>query len=393
MSQRLGQSACVAGEIYTEPRMRRVRHEGLRCVHVLPETAAAGTENQVLDLLRELARRDHVEPELVCFAPGRNHARFLELGIPVHEIGRRRRLALDAPRRVRALRRRYAERAPDILHTWLFEATAVGLWAARSWPAAKVVVAQRSGTGERDFRAQMAVTRALLPRADYAISNSREGADLLGELGMSADRIAVLGQGVNPARVADVTRAPEVRRRLELEAGCPLVVAVGRPHADKDFGGLVQAMQIVWRDRADTRLVIVGATAKELAAIGVELPAAAIGAGWQERPSEYIAAADAVVIPSWTEGHSNVADEALLLGRPVVTTDTGSHPALVAEAGGRVVPIRRPDLLAGAILDVLTDPPDPAAVASVAERELSIEKLADQTLAIYAELLDGQAPR
>src|SRR4051794_23731354 len=125
-------------------RMRTVRDPVPVCLHVLPETGAAGTENQVLDLLRELVTRGDTAPELVCFARGRNHARFLELGIRVAELGRRRRLALDAPRRVHALRAAYASRPPEILHTWLFEATAVGLWAAHAWPQTKVVVAQRS---------------------------------------------------------------------------------------------------------------------------------------------------------------------------------------------------------------------------------------------------------
>jgi glycosyltransferase involved in cell wall biosynthesis len=341
----------------------------------------------VLDLLRELTGREEVSPELVCFARGRNHSKFLELGVPVHELGRHRRLALDARRRVRTLREAYATRPPELLHTWLFEATAVGLWAARAWPETKVVVAQRSGTAERGFRAQMRATRLVLPRADHAIANSSEGADLLMDLGMSADRITVLGHGVSRERITPARPAHEVRARLGVGQDTPLLVAVGRAHSDKDFGGLVTAMRAVWTQRPEARLAIVGATAEELRAIGVDVPQRVIAMGWQETPSEFLGAADVVVIPSWTEGHSNVADEALLLGRAVVSTNTGSHPALVAETGGRVVPIRRPDLLADAILALMGSPPDAGEVARIGERELSIEKLADQTLDVYERLL------
>src|SRR5205823_14668059 len=126
--------------------------------------------------------------------------RFEELGVPLRELGRRRRLALDARRRVEALRSIYAERPPEILQTWLFEGNAIGLWAARAWPDTRVVVAQRSGTAERGLIAHMSLTRFLLRRADYAVSNSEEGADLLIDLGFDGGSIEVIPQGVSADR-------------------------------------------------------------------------------------------------------------------------------------------------------------------------------------------------
>ena len=125
------------------------------------------------------------------------------------------------------------------------------------------------------------------------------------------------------------------------------------------------------------------ARAGELRDQGVDLPERVRALGWREHPADYLNAADLVAISSWTEGYSNVAAEALWLGRPVVTTDTGAHPALVRDCGGRVVPIRRPDLLGAAIVDLLGDPPAPEEVAATARAALGVDALVDATLAIY----------
>ena len=120
-----GDQACDRTVRSNDGKRRKVR-----CVHLVPETYPAGAENQALALLRELRARDELALEVVCFESGRSHQKFLALDIPVHVIGRRRRLSMDFRRRVRALRSIYADEPPDILHTWLFEANVVGLAAA-----------------------------------------------------------------------------------------------------------------------------------------------------------------------------------------------------------------------------------------------------------------------
>jgi glycosyltransferase involved in cell wall biosynthesis len=358
-----------------------------RCVHLLPDTDAAGAENQALALLRSLSDGDDLDLELAYFEEGRNHASFEALGLPLRRLGRERRFALDAARRVRALRRAYDGRPPALLHTWLFEAHVVGLWAARAWRSTRTVVAQRSGTMERELPAHMVALRIALRRADLGLANSSEGAELLLDLGVPKPRVSVVPQGIPRERLAVRTPAPEVRARLGVAPGDPLIVVAGRPDRTKDLPGLVEAMGTVWGRRAGAVLALVGSDAAALAALGVSLPERARAVGWVDRPADYIAAADAVVIPSWTEGHSNAAGEALMLGRPVVATDTGAHPAIVAEAGGRVVPVRDPPALAAAILEVLADPPEPERVRAVAERHLGMGPVVAATRAAYESLL------
>jgi glycosyltransferase involved in cell wall biosynthesis len=98
---------------------------------------------------------------------------------------------------------------------------------------------------------------------------------------------------------------------------------------------------------------------------------------------------DVLALSSITEGHSNAVDEALVAGVPVATTNVGGHAPLVAEAGGRVVPVRRPDLLGAAILALLHCPPPRAQTRTVAASKLAMAPVIDATHMLYCALLGG----
>jgi glycosyltransferase involved in cell wall biosynthesis len=328
--------------------------------------------------------------ELVYFGVGRAHERFAALGIPMRLLPRRGRLALDFPRRVSALRRVYRDDPPALVHTWLFEANAIGLAAARGLRGTKVVISQRSGTMERSMRGHFAAMRLLYPRAAHAISNSTEGARLLHDIGMSESSVTVVTQGVGAERLATRRSGEEVRQELGVPGHVPLIVCVGRGDHTKDFPTLFRAFERVSSAHPDARLLLIGPTEEEVRGLAPDLPDRAIAAGWQDQPADFLAAADVVAISSWTEGNSNVAAEALMLGRPVATTDTGDHPSVVADAGGRVVPIRDAELLASAIGELLDEPPAPEDVRAAAGRRLSVQAGVDGTVAVYQHLLGGQ---
>src|SRR4051812_25482840 len=204
-----------------------------RCVHLIPDTHAAGAENQALNVLRGLRDRGF-ELEVVYFEEGRLHESFEQLGVPLRRIPRRRRLSLDWWRRSRGLRALYEGNPPDILHSWLFEGNAIAVIAARRLPGTRVVVAQRSGTMEREAPLRMRAMRAIFARADFAISNSREGADLLRDLGVPPERFGISPQGVAPEKIAVLRDRNEVRHELGIAESDELLVAVGRADDTKD---------------------------------------------------------------------------------------------------------------------------------------------------------------
>ncbi len=367
----------------------------VRCLHVLQSTELGGAETRARELLGGLARTPGVEPELVYFTRGRAHARFEELGIPLRQIEKRTRLALDFPRIGWRLRRLYAANPPDILHTWLVSGNAIGLFAARGWPNARVVITQCGGPAEAFASNPLRVQRALIGRADHAISNSDDGTAFLESLGMPASKISVVLNGIAPERVAVARDRDAVREELGIDRSTPLVAAVSRlgdriAVRQKNLDGLLDSISTVRRGHPDANLILIGPTEEELADAGFAVPDWVRVTGFVDDPSTYLAAADVVTIPSVAEGMSNVACEALMLGVPVVTTDTGGHVPIVEEAGGVAVAVGSNDSLAEGIGSMLDGPPAPEDVRAVARRRLGLERMVQETVDIYRGVLTAR---
>jgi glycosyltransferase involved in cell wall biosynthesis len=247
-------------------------------------------------------------------------------------------------------------------------------------------------------RRHIAAVRLLRRRIDHAIANSDAGAEVLrARIGVDRDRISVISNGVPAERVAVRRSREAVRGTLGIDPAVPIICSVGRVDYQraKDYATLMAAARVVVKQVPELQVLVVGPTKSELEReLGVQLPPHVHVVGWQAQPTEWMNAADVVVVHSRTEGHSNVADEALMLGLPVATTDTGSHPPLVRQCGGRVAPVGRGDLLGSAIVDLLADPPSRDTVSQIARDALSITNVASALLDRYARLAGvNQPPR
>jgi glycosyltransferase involved in cell wall biosynthesis len=289
------------------------------------------------------------------------------------------------------LRRAFAARPPQILHTWQPEGNVIGLLAARGWSGARVVITHLNSWNARDYPGVMRLQRLLLGRADYAVSNSRGGAHLLAKAGLDTDRIALIRDGIPPRRVAVDASRREIRTAMGWEAQ-DVVAWVGRADdrkttAQKGLETLFAAMGSVRARRPSARLVLIGPTGAELEANGFELPDWADALGWRPRPADLMNAADVVAIASRYEGFSNVAGEALMLGLPVVMTDCSDLCEAVSRAGGRVVAVADPEAMSAAIDALLARPPDRQHVRNVAAESISVERMVAAHLDVYRRLL------
>jgi glycosyltransferase involved in cell wall biosynthesis len=88
-----------------------------------------------------------------------------------------------------------------------------------------------------------------------------------------------------------------------------------------------------------------------------------------ERPleeiSQWMAACDVLTLPSWNEGTPNVILEAYACGRRAVATRVGGVPDLItSDVLGEMVPARRPELLAQALIRAVDRDYDPAEIAA-----------------------------
>ncbi|PYO19120.1 MAG: glycosyltransferase family 1 protein, partial [Candidatus Rokuibacteriota bacterium] len=112
---------------------------------------------------------------------------------------------------------------------------------------------------------------------------------------------------------------------------------------------------------------------------------------------QILAASDCCVDASYAGlGLTGPIREALAVGTPVVATDLEGSPELLTQrVTGLLVPPRRPDALARALLDVAADRQQACAMAMEGRRRVearfSLALKVERTEALYRRLLDATA--
>jgi glycosyltransferase involved in cell wall biosynthesis len=101
--------------------------------------------------------------------------------------------------------------------------------------------------------------------------------------------------------------------------------------------------------------------------------------------------ADLVVLPYRNIEQSGVLYTALAFGRPLVLSSVGGFPEIAEQGAARLVPPGDPDALARALAELLGDRPARDALADAATKAAattySWERIAEQTMALYRDLL------
>lgn len=205
--------------------------------------------------------------------------------------------------------------------------------------------------------------RRLYARADEIVVVADAVAeDMASHGGIPRERFTVIPNPAVPEDLQARCREPVPCRWLD-GGHPPVILAIGRLTAQKDFGVLLQAMARVRGERA-ARLVILGegperarleSMASDLGiADAVRLP------GFVANPLAWMARARLLVLCSRFEGAPNVLVEALACGTPVVATDCPSGPREILAGGryGRLVPVGDSAALATAITAALDTAPD-----------------------------------
>lgn len=263
---------------------------------------------------------------------------------------------------VRRIRRLAAD--ADVVHAHGLTAGWLAVAARARCPVVvtlhNVVLAESAGRAGPLLRR---LERALPARVARVIAVSGEIARRFPD---AAERIEVIVPASPPPTV-DRDRSA-VRAAAGVGERDPMVVTVARLHPQKAVGDLLVAAIAVRAAVAGVHVVVVGDgpirsdLEDEARRLGVDDVVTFVG-GQPDGPA-WMAAADVVAVSSIWEGSPLVVAEALQLGRALVATDVGDVGEIVHDGEtGRLVPPSRPDLLAGAITDLLEDRPTAEAMA------------------------------
>ncbi len=282
----------------------------------------------------------------------------------------------------RALHPALARLRPDVvLSYWLYPDAYGALLAARRAGVPLVAGARGSDIRVRDAVSRR-LTRRVVRAADALLTVSEDlGRLAVHDYGARPDRVHVVPNGCD-AGIFHPRDRTAARAALDVPDDARLIVYVGRLVAEKGLRELLEAARQLAPVIPRLRIALVGEgpMRAELAALAAQCGSEVMFAGAQppDEVARWMAAADLVTLPSYSEGHPNVLVEALACGRGVVATPVGGIPEVVDAASGVLVPPRDAAALAEGLRAGLARDWDETALARRFSRSWTV--VAQETL-------------
>lgn len=260
----------------------------------------------------------------------------------------------DAIRKLRAI---VSEGRYDVVHAHGLRAGIDAALAARGvCPVVLTVhnLVHPDVAGRAKYQAYRQAESLAVRLTDHTFAVSQEIATHLGRMRAARGKVEVLYLGIGDAPAT--SRSPAaIRDELGVKEGEGLVVTASRLAPQKALPVMFRALA-----SADTPFVLAvlgtGPQEEELRRVAAEAGIAerVRWLGFRADVADYIAAGDVFCLSSVWEGVPLAAQEAILLGVPIVATAVGGMPELVEDAvTGRLVPAGDPAALAAALRQVL----------------------------------------
>jgi glycosyltransferase involved in cell wall biosynthesis len=304
------------------------------------------------------------------------------------------------------LKRLFRRLRPDIVHTHTPKPGLYGRLAARSAAVPGIVntvhgfyAAPEDPLGRRSV--VYALERAASLCSDVELFQNPEDLEVMRRLRVPADKLVLLGNGIDlsrfrPRRSPDEVR--QARQALGVSASAVVVGTVGRLVWQKGFRELFAAARRIRAIRPEVRFVIVGPEDRakgDALGDGDIAEAEALGnvvfTGHRDDVHNVYSAFDVFVLPSYREGFPRSAMEAAASGLPVIATDIrGCRQVVDHRDTGLLVPVHDADALALAIAELTGDETTRTAMGErgrlKAESSFDDRQVIRTTLAAYERL-------
>jgi glycosyltransferase involved in cell wall biosynthesis len=342
----------------------------VRVCFMIDRLSRAGTESQLLALIRELDRAQ-VKPSLVLLDGEDDLSRALEpADCPVVRLGVRKLLSVRAAKAARRLRAFWRGERPDVLQVYFQDAAYFGAPLAKAC-GVPTVLRVRNNLGYWLTRRHRVMGRMVRPFVDATLTNTEAGKQsLVARDGVSPERVVVLENGVDTARFKRFI-LPDTSKRV-VRVGC---VANLRPV--KNIDGLMRAAKAAL-EKFPLAFEVAGdgEQREELEQLHARL---GLGDRFVLRGSVsdvpgFLRGIDIAILPSHSEGMSNALLEYMAAGRAVIATDVGANAKLL-DGGkcGLVVPPGDGGAIVSAFGELLANPLRAAGYGAAARRHVEAQ--------------------
>src|SRR5262245_37622419 len=343
----------------------------VRVCFMIDRLSRAGTESQLLALIRELDRTQ-VQPSLVLLDGEDDLSRALEpADCPVIRLGVRKVFSLRAALAARRLRAFWREHRPDVLQVYFLDAAYFGAPLAKMCGLRKVLRV-RNNLGYWLTRRHRVMGRVVRPFVDATLTNTEAGKQSLIERdGLQSERVVVLENGVDTARFKRFL-LPDTSKQT-VRVGC---VANLRPV--KNIDGLMHAAKVALEKFPQLVFEVAGdgEEREELERLHAELGLGdrfVLHGSVSDVPG-FLRRMDVAILPSHSEGMSNALLEYMAAGRAVIETDVGANSRLL-DAGkcGLSPPPGDRDAIVNALGELLANPMRAAGFGAAARRRVEAD--------------------
>ncbi|HUI43496.1 MAG TPA: glycosyltransferase [Terriglobia bacterium] len=287
------------------------------------------------------------------------------------------------------LARHLRQREIGIAHAFDFYTNLTLVPAARLARVPAIIASHRQ-LGDLMTATQACAQKEVFRWCDRVVCNSRAGADWLTGAGIPRRKVVVIGNGLPPEAFAAV--APAIPRR----AGLLRVGMIARMNARyKNHRVFLHAAARLGARSLNLEFLLVGdgplrpELEREAESLGLRGQARFLGD--RRDVSAVLASLDVTVLPSSSEGLSNVILESMAAGVPVVATGVGGNPELVSDKTGLLVPPNDPVALARALEVVLADAELRTRLGECSRKfvleNFTLDRMRDQYRELYYNLL------
>lgn len=363
-----------------------------------------GTERQVVNLVQS-HDRTRFDVHLACFrraGPLLQELDAADVALAEYPI-----TTLPSPRTLwqqGRLARYVRARGIRIVHSFGFYANVFAIPAGKLG-GAEVVVASIRDTGDHLTRLQKAMQKWACRAADHVLVNALAVRTVLVGQGYDPARISVIRNGIDVARFRARAATSALRSELGWPEAAPVVAVFARLNRLKGLEYFLAAAALLARRFEDARFLIVGDSISQAYRDELEAHAAGLGlgsrvvfTGFRRDVPELLSEVCVSVLPSLSEGLSNVVLEAMAAGVPVVATCVGGTPEMVEDGvTGLLVPPRDAAALARAVGSLLADPARGRSIGRAAQQRaaerFSLEATVRATEQLYERLLRAVSER
>ena len=370
----------------------------VRVCHVSLTLGTGGLERLLAGLARH-HNREICQLEFLALADGGRFAEEIrDAGCDVFVLGEaaeeqiheqqtvHREVSSSRLSRIVQMRRRFADRRYDIVHTHNIYPHLYATVAAR-WAGVPVVINTRHGQRVGHGWKSRCLFRLASRWVDRIVAVSDDAARLCVQVdGIPIHKVTRIWNGIDTQAFAESAHRRE-----------PIAISVARLSPEKDFPTLLAAIVLAQRFVPNLRLRIVGdgPERSRLQSLSERLGIADRVQFLGERTdvAQQLAEAGFFVTSSRSEGISLTLLEAMACGLPVVATDVGGNAEIVGDAAlGQLVPPANPKRLAEAIVELCGRVDQWPAMGSAARRSVAQRFDARRMVSDYEQLYEQLCP-